>query len=94
MDDLPEDLRDLYFQIGRTVEVAQVMELEVGNLALAYVSLAFDPKSITNDERRLLKAVVDDVDKRTFGYLLKQIRKIGSVSEDIEEIVNEALAGC
>ena len=67
------------------------MELEAGNLALAYVSLAFDPKSITNDERRLLKAIVDDVDKRTFGYLLKQIRKMASVSEDIEEIVNEAL---
>ena len=27
---------------------------------------------------------------RTFGNLLKQIRKIGSVSEDIEKIINEA----
>ena len=91
MDDLPEDLRCLYIQFGQTVEVAQLMELEAGNLALAYVSLAFDPKNITNDQRRLFKAVVDDVDKRTFGYLLKQIRKIGSVSEGIEDIVNEAL---
>jgi hypothetical protein len=91
MDDYPEDLRLLYFEFGRTAEMAQVMEIEAGNLALAFVSLAFDPSKITDDERGLFRAIVDDVNSRTFGNLLKQIRKIGSVSENIENSIDEAL---
>ncbi len=91
MNDYPDDLRTLYFEFGRTAEMAQVMELEAGNLALAFVSLAFDPSKITDEERRIFRAVIDDVNSRTFGNLLKQIRKIGSVSECIEKTINEAL---
>lgn len=91
MNDYPDDLRTLYFEFGRTAEMAQVMELAAGNLALAFVSLAFDPLKITDEERRIFKAIIDDVNSRTFGNLLKQIRKIGSVSEDIEKTINEAL---
>ena len=91
MNDYPEDLKALYFEFGRTAEMAQVMEVEAGNLALAFVSLAFDPSKITDEERHFFKAIIDDVNSRTFGNLLKQIRKIGSVSEDIEKIINEAL---
>lgn len=91
MNDYPDDLRALYFEFGRTAEMAQVMEVEAGNLALSFVSLAFDPSKITDEQRRFFKAIIDDVNSRTFGNLLKQIRKIGSVSEDIEKIINEAL---
>jgi len=91
MDNYPEDLRALYFEFGRTAEMAQVMELEAGNLALAFVSLAFDPAKITDDERRIFQALIDDVNSRTFGNLLKHIRKIGSISESIEQTINEAL---
>ena len=91
MNDYPDDLRELYFEFGRTAEVAQVMEVEAGNLALAFVSLAFDPSKITEEDRRFFKAIIDDVNRRTFGNLLKEIRKIGSVSEGIEKIINEAL---
>ena len=81
MDNYPDDLRALYFDFGRTAEMAQVMEMEAGNLALAFVSLAFDPSKITDDERRFFRAIIDDVNSRTFGSLLKQIRNIGSVSD-------------
>ena len=91
MEDYPEDLKELYFEFGRTAEMAQVMEVEAGNLALAFISLAFDPSKITDDERRIFRDIIDDVNSRTFGNLLKQIRKIGSVSEDIEKAMNEAL---
>jgi len=91
MNDYPDDLRVLYFEFGRTAEMAQVMEVEAGNLALSFVSLAFDPSKITVEERRFFKVIIDDVNSRTFGSLLKQIRKIGSVSEDVEKIINEAL---
>ena len=92
MNDYPDDLKELYFEFGRTAEMAQVMEVEAGNLALAFVSLAFvDPSKITDEERLIFKAIIDDVNRRTFGNLLKEIRKIGSISESIEKIINEAL---
>jgi hypothetical protein len=92
MDDHPESLRTLYFEFGRTAEMAQVMEMEAGNFALAFVSLAFDPATITDEERRLFQTIIDDVNSRTFGNLLKQIRKIGNVSDEIEMAINDALA--
>jgi len=49
----PEDLRELYYKYGRTAEMAQVMEFEVGNLALAFVSVMFDPQTITDEQRRI-----------------------------------------
>lgn len=91
MENYPEDLKALYFEFGRTAEMAQVMELEAGNLALAVASLAFDPEKITDDERRYFSAIIDDVNSRTFGNLLKQIRKIGNISAGIENTINEAL---
>lgn len=91
MNEHTEDLKALYFEFGRTAEMAQVMEFEAGNLALTFVSLAFDPTKITDEERHLFKAVKDDINSLTFGFLLKQIRKIGSVSEGIENIFKEAL---
>jgi hypothetical protein len=91
VDEYSETLRLLYLEFGRTAEMAQLMEMEAGNLALSFVSLAFDPSKITDDERNLLRTIVDDVNSRTFGNLLKQIRKIGGVSEDIQHIVDEAL---
>ena len=91
MDEYPDTLRLLYFEFGRTAEMAQIMEMEAGNFALSFVSLAFDPSKVTDDERDLLRAIVDDVNSRTFGNLLKQIRKIGDVSENIRRIVDEAI---
>ena|ERR1700674_4132053 len=91
MDEYSDTLRVLYLEFGRTAEMAQVMELEAGNLALSFAAFAFDPSKITDDERCLLRAIVDDVNSRTFGNLLKQIRKIGGVDEGIQRIVDEAL---
>ena len=57
MEEYPEDLKDLYMEFGRAAEIAQVMEVEAGNLALAFVALAFDPATITDDERQIFQAV-------------------------------------
>jgi hypothetical protein len=91
MSDFPDDLSELYCKYGRTVEMAQVMELAAGNLALAFISVMFDPKTINDEQRRMFKSVIDDVDKRTFGNLLIQIRKTVTISEEIEQTVTEAL---
>ncbi len=91
MDDMPADLRELYVAYGQAAEMAQVMELEAGNLALAYCTLVFDLDNITPGDRYAFNALTDDVDRRTFGYLLKHIRGMGTISEDIERTLNEAL---
>ena len=91
MEDYSEDLKNLYMEFGKAAEMAQVMEVEAGNLALAYVTLAFDPATITDDERQILKDVINDVNRRTLGNLLKQISKIGEISEGIESLIKEAL---
>jgi len=91
MNDFPDPLSQLYCKFGRTVEMAQVMEFEAGNFALALISVMFDPEKINNEQRRMFKSVIDDVDKRTFGNLLNLIRKRVSISEEIEETVSQAL---
>ena len=91
MTDSPADLRDLYYGFGRAAELAQLLEVEAGNLALAFVSLAFDESTLRNEDKDLFRAIVEDVNKRTFGNLLKQICKIGEVSKEIETIINNAL---
>jgi hypothetical protein len=91
MNDYPEDLKNLYMEFGQAAEIAQVMEVEAGNLSLSFATLAFDPATITDDERQIVQALINDVNKRTFGNLLKQIRKIGDISEEIEKSVNDAL---
>jgi hypothetical protein len=92
MEALPDDLRSLYEEFGRAAEMAQVMEVEAGNVALVFVTLTVDPqKPITNEQRKFYRAVVDDVDRRTFGNLLKQIRSVVQIDKSIEDIVNDAL---
>ena len=65
MGEYPEDLKDLYMEFGRTAEIAQVMEFEAGNLALAFASLAFDPETITDDDRRTFQSIINDGDTGT-----------------------------
>jgi hypothetical protein len=84
------DLDELYAQFGRTAEMAQVMELEAGNLALAYALIAFDIESLTNDKKHFLKSLSDDIDRRTFGNLVKNLKKSMNIDQTIEEAVDSA----
>jgi hypothetical protein len=91
MEDFPENLKNLYMEFGQVAEIAQVMEFEAGNLAFSIASLAFNPTTISNDDRRLLQEVMKDVNRQTFGNLLKQIRKFGNIDKGIEDSIYQAL---
>lgn len=92
MSESPEnDLDDLYAKFGRAAEMAQVMELEVGNLALAYALIAFDVENLTNDQKRFLKSLSEDVDRRTFGNLVSLLKKSMDIDQTIEDAIDSAL---
>ena len=85
---MPEDLRELYVEFAQAAEMAQVMEVEAGNLALAFVTTAFDTSKITEEQSEFFRALVDDVNRRTFGNLMREIRKTATVSEAIDTTIN------
>jgi hypothetical protein len=91
MSSFPDDLRELYFEFGRAAEMAQVMETEAGNLALVYASMLVDTSKITDEQSEFFRAIVEDVNKRTFGNLFREIQKLGQIDANILATVNDAL---
>lgn len=86
-----EKLNKLYELFGRTSENAQTLELEAGNVILSYLTLFVDPKNITNEEKKEYKKLVDEVDSKTLGNLLKTIKSIVNFDQKSEDIINKAL---
>jgi len=85
------DIREIYFEFGRAAEMAQLMELEAGNLALVYATMLVDTSNITDEQREFFQALIQDVNKRTFGNLWEQIQKIGQMDDTIIAAVSEGL---
>jgi hypothetical protein len=71
--------------------MAQLMETEAGNLALVYATMLVDTSNITAEQREFFRALVQDVNKRTFGNLFRQIQKLGQIDDGILATVNDAL---
>jgi hypothetical protein len=86
-----DDLRELYYEFGRAAEMAQVMEMEAGNLALVYATMLVDTSKITEEQRGCFRELVQDLNARTFGNLFRQIQKMGKIDDSILTTVNEAL---
>ena len=91
MTSYPDDLRELYYEFGRAAEMAQLMETEAGNLALVYATMLVDTSKITDEQREFFQALVQDVNKRTFGNLFRQIQRMGQIDGSILDTVNDAL---
>ena len=85
MTDCADDLRELYYEFGRAAELAQLMETEAGNIALIYATMLVDTSNITNEQREFFQALMQDVNKRTFGNLFRQIQKLRSVSTTLRQ---------
>jgi hypothetical protein len=71
--------------------MAQVMETEAGNLALVYATMLVDTSKITSEQREFFRALLQDVNKQTFGNLFRQIQKMGQIDDGILATVNDAL---
>ena len=92
MNEFPKHgLDELYAKFGRTAEMAQVMELEAGNLALSYVLIAFDVNNLTKEQKLFLKSLSEDIDRRTFGNLVSIMKKSMNIDQKIKDKIDYAL---
>lgn len=85
------DLDVLYAKFGQAAEMAQVMEIEAGNLALSYALITFDVDNLTNEQKLFLKSLSEDIDRKTFGNLIKLLKKSMNVDQTIENAIDSAL---
>lgn len=89
--DLPADLYDLYAQFGIAAETAQVLEVEAGNLALAYLAIFVKPGEVSAQETEVFRAVIDDLNRKTLGAMFRHIRKIAQIDPALLAIMDKAL---
>lgn len=89
--DMPQDQYELYAEFGITAEKAQVLEVAAGNVALGFLATFIDAGQVTPEVTAVFRSVVDDVNRKTFGALLKHIRKTMNLSDSMVTIIDEAL---
>jgi len=91
MTGIPEDQYELYAQFGMAAEKAQILEVAAGNVALSYLTLFYQPDTISADERDMFRSVINDLNKKTLGRLLGHVKSTAQFSESILEIIDDAL---
>jgi hypothetical protein len=89
--DVPTNLYELYAEFGIAAEKAQVLEVEAGNVALSFLALFAKTDQITDEQREMFRSIVDDVNRKTLGALLKHIKTIGTFDQAILDAVDKAL---
>lgn len=87
----PKDLYELYAEFGLAAEKAQVLEVEAGNVSLAFLSAFVGTNQITEEDRARFRALVDDANRKTLGALLKLIKSLGKFDQSILDAIDEAL---
>ena len=89
--DMPKDLYELYAEYGIAAEKAQVLETEAGNVAIAFVALLVGTNRIDDQQKKFYSNLVDDVNRKTMGSLLKDIKTIVDFDEEGIGVIDDAL---
>ena len=89
--DIPADQYELYAEFGMVAERAQVLEVAAGNVALGFLATFVGTDEITPEQTEIYRAIVDDVNRKTFGSLLKHLKKTMNLSDSIIKVIDEAL---
>jgi len=79
----------LYAQVGRSLELCQLLEKEIGTALLGLDALMTKSHLQPNPDRYL--RLRDAIEKQTLGQSLKQMRERLKLQEDLEAVLNEAL---
>lgn len=86
-----DDRYRVYAEFGIASEKAQVLEVEAGNVVLLFMAIGVDPNSITDEERASFHILLDDVNRKTLGNLLKRIKSLVSFEDSLIETIDSAL---
>jgi hypothetical protein len=89
--DIPADQLEVYIQFGIAAELAQGLEVDAGNVALAYLALFFDADKITPDQTEWVRSLTEDLNRKTLGQLLRSIKNIATHGDEILKAWDEAL---
>jgi hypothetical protein len=86
---IPKDQYELYAEYGMAAEKAQILEVEAGNVALAFLALFVGKDhKIDGEEREFFRSLVDDVNRKTLGCLLKSIKSLVTFDESVLNITS------
>jgi hypothetical protein len=88
---LPSDQLEVYTQFGIAAEMAQVLEVDAGNVALAWLTFFTDTDQITPEQTEWFRSLIEDLTRKTLGSLLRSVKKLVMCDDKIVEIVDEAL---
>jgi hypothetical protein len=78
---IPADQHELYAEYGMVAEKAQVLEVAAGNVALGFLMVFVKTDEITPEQTEMYRAIVDDVNRKTFGSLLNHLKKTMNLSD-------------
>jgi len=89
--EMPQDLFELYAEFGMASENAQLLETEAGNAAICYYAMFVNTNEITDEQRKIFKALFDDVNRKTLGAALKHLKSIGTFDSALLKAIDEGL---
>jgi hypothetical protein len=89
--DIPADQLEVYTQFGIAAELAQGLEVDAGNVALAYLAVFVDTGKVTPDQTEWFRSLMEDLNRKTLGQLLRSIKKLATYGDEVLETVDEAL---
>ena len=81
---------DLYARAGRALELCQLLEKEIGTALLALDALMTKSHLQPNPDKYL--RLREAIEKQTLGLSLKKMRERLKLQEDLEAVLEEALA--
>jgi len=87
----PANRDQMYAEFGFTSHIAQLLELEIGNTALHFKTLAISFAKATPENEQVLRDITTEVNKKTLGALLGQVRKMVELDNSSIDLLNKAL---
>ena len=89
--DIPADQLEVYTQFGIAAEMAQCLEIDASNLALAYLAAFVNTDEITSEPAEWFRAINEDLNRKTLGQLLRAVKRFATYGDEILETMDEAL---
>lgn len=83
-------LNDVYCKFGEVSEAAQLLETELGTLLFEH--RATEEGLLDEPDREKAVRILEKIDRRTLGQLLKQLSESTDSLADLEDLLTRALA--